>query len=142
MNFPKKMVLVSVLILAIAPLFFVNCAGPASENQTSQSSSLRYDNDINTFTRNPPPLEGFSGFQFLLDEYLGPHCGSCHDNKVSFGGQFFDVTNRQKSYDQSSYALKKTDMIMRITNNPFCPSCSLNPNGEVYRAIMYWLDHR
>lgn len=82
------------------------------------------------------------GFQFLLKEYLGPRCGGCHYSAVYFGAPYFDVANPSKSYDLSKAGLTKSDMIMRITNNPFCRTCTLDTNGEVYQAIMYWLDHR
>lgn len=87
-------------------------------------------------------MEGDKGFQFLLKEYLAPHCGSCHDSAVYFGAPYFDKTNPSKSYALSKAGLTKSDMIMRVTNNPFCPTCKLDPKGEVYKAIMYWLDHR
>lgn len=131
--------------LVFLSLPFNNCA------QNTESSSLpssdhttatRPTNDINTFKTNPPLMTGNEGFQFLLDQYFAPHCGSCHNEKLYFGAAFFELNNRQKSYDLSIFALKKQDMIMRVTDNPFCPSCTLDPNKEVYKAIMYWLDHR
>lgn len=121
----------------------MNCAGSnQSENSQSAAASYRNDSDINTFSQNPPPIEGNAGFQFLLKEYLAPHCGSCHNNVQYFGAPYFDINNTTKSYELSKVGLTRQDMIMRVTNNPFCPTCKLNPNGEVYKAIMYWLDHR
>lgn len=142
-------VLISILFLTLTPLFFNNCSKPpatetvapstAGSPGTTQTGST---DDINKFTKNPPVLTGQVGFQFLLEQYLGPRCGGCHDNKLYFRAPFFDLSDSQKSYDLSLLMLKKDDMITRITNNPFCPGCKLNPDGEVYKGIMYWLDHR
>jgi len=135
----------AVFMSVLLSLPFNNCAQNTESStlpNTDQATSSRPTDDINTFKTNPPPMQGNEGFQFLLDQYFAPHCGSCHNEKLYFGAAFFELNNRQKSYDLSVFALKKQDMIMRVTNNPFCPSCTLDPNKEVYKAIMQWLDHR
>ena len=133
----------TIFILALMPLLFNNCAGSTQDNAAASSGlNTRNAGDINTFSQNPPPLQGPDGFQFLLKEYFSTNCGSCHDSKVYFGAPYFDFAQPQKSYDLAKIGLTKQDMINRVTNNPFCPGCKLNPNGEVYKGIMYWLDHR
>ncbi len=46
------------------------------------------------------------------------------------------------SYDIAKSAFYTSDVLVRITNNPHCPECTLDKKGEVYQAIRYWLDHR
>lgn len=142
MSLKLNRVILFLIIGMTLPVFFVNC-GPAVEPVYSGSSANRASNNINFFSEEPTVMDGEAGFRFLLKEYFGPHCGSCHSANNPLMKPYFNMADPKSSYELSRIGLNnKADMINRITNNPFCPSCTLDKNGEVFNAIMYWLDHR
>lgn len=140
----KKLVLM-VFSLALV-LFYNNCAEPgaSSNSSASQGNSVPGLKPVNYFRSAPPAnMTGESGYEFLLKEYFVPQCATCHDSSGAFSPRFADKTNKHDSYLAAKYYFDNADMVMRITTNPFCkPDCTLDPRGDVYKAIMNWLEHR
>ena len=137
-----KVIALIAVVFSLVPLLFVNC-GKKVEPVYRDAPSTSSSQSINTFSTNPPVMEGEIGFNFLLSQYFGPHCGGCHGaNAAALMKPLFNVADPKGSYDLARITLDKADMVNRITANPFCPECTLKKDGEVYKAIMYWLDHR
>jgi hypothetical protein len=135
------------LLLIVLSMTLLHCSkeSPSSSQGTATSSSLSSQTlgSVNYF-KSPPPtsLAGEDGYTFLMKEYFGPQCSACHDGTVVFPS-FADKRNSHESYLAAKYYFQNEDMVMRVTDNPYCrPHCTLNPQGEVYKAIRFWLDHR
>lgn len=97
---------------------------------------------INYFvTSKPNDMAGLDGYRFIYSEYLVKKCTTCHRPP---SGQLphFGSTPVSYSYDIAKRSFYTPDLLVRITNNPHCPDCTLDRRGEVYQAIRYWLDHR
>lgn len=136
--------------------FFQNCAGPSAGQQSSVQdlpstpenyfwigesvpSGLR---SVNYFVSSKPKdMSGFEGYGYLYSEYLSKKCAVCHKPP---GGQLphFGTTSLSYSYDLAKRDFRTGDIAVRITANPHCPECNLDQRGEVYQAVMYWLEHR
>ncbi len=125
-------------------LGYTNCAENSgdSSGSSNQSSSAPGLKPINYFKSTPPSsLSGEEGYNFLMKEYFGPQCAACHDGVIF--PSFASKKNTHDSYLAAKYYFRSDDMVMRITDNPFCrPACSLDPRGEVYKGIMTWLEQR
>ncbi len=93
----------------------------------------------NYFQSQPPgSFCGSPGFNFLMDEYFGPHCSSCH-NSGTFSILLIDPDNLRAS--QTSVSTFGDEAIIHtIIDNKFCgDNCNLSPGGEMYQAIEEWL---
>jgi hypothetical protein len=148
-----------VLGLVLATLlvgFFQNCsqAGPDEPSQQADLPSTPENylwledavpsglRSIDYFvTSKPNDMAGFEGYRFIYSEYLVKKCTVCHRPP---SGQLphFGTTPVSYSYDIAKSSFGTSDMLVRVTNNPHCPECTLDRRGEVYQAIRYWLEHR
>lgn len=143
-----RLALIAILLL----ITFQNCGpseGPESQSVSSGSTATAWPSPsglpmVNYFSASPPTdMSGEIGYTFLLNQYFYRQCGGCHDANGFFAPKFADITKPQSSYNVAKAWFDRQDMIGRITTNPFCkPSCTLDPRGQMYQAIMYWLDHR
>jgi hypothetical protein len=123
-------------------IFFTNCAkGGGGETETSKEKVLGLSS-VNYF-REPVPDRfcGEEGFGYLLRSYLGPECGTCH----SMGGNMFppfgDLNDPANAFKWTK-TLGKQNLIDKSVDNRFCgPDCNLDSRGEVYKALVEWLDH-
>lgn len=148
----KNHLKLTLILFSIIPLniFFTNCAG---QNSDADSSQVQAENqfggieglpEVNYFKTNPPAdMSGQAGYEFLMKEYFVPHCASCHGNGGVWQPNFANIDNVRSSYSAAKYQIPTENMIRRITSTANCmPECRLDERGEVYRAIMYWLEHR
>lgn len=136
--------------------FFQNCAVPMGDEQMSKQDPPSTPENylwisesvpsglkaVNYFsTSKPTDMSGFEGYSYIHSEYLSKKCTVCHKPPSGqiphFGNSFLTY-----SYDVAKRDFRNGDMQFRITANPHCPDCNLDPRGEVYQAVMYWLDHR
>jgi hypothetical protein len=124
-----------------------NCAqnsessAPASSAvpQTSTATGLSAVNNFKTPA--PNSMAGEDGYAFLMKEYFVPQCAACHSGGVAFP-DFADRGHPHDSYLAAKYYFQKQDLIKRVTDNPYCrPDCTLDPRGDVYKAILTWLEH-
>lgn len=89
----------------------------------------------------PALIQGRDGYAYLLKEYLFANCAACHD-ATAFTKMPMAATDLDVAWtDAKRYA--KDSFLRAVTQNKFCGStCNLSPQGEVYKAIAEWLDHR
>lgn len=132
---------------------FQNCAGPVSTSQENQSSAAQTYNwlsstppsnlpEVNYFKTDPPAnMTGRQGYSYLYNEYFKPKCIRCHI-PVSGVSPQFGSSNISTSYNVAVTLFQTREISNRITHNGACPECDLDTRGEVYQAVMYWLDHR
>ncbi len=122
---------------------YTNCAkGTAPVAEDASSKRVEGLAAINYFRESVPDrFCGEEGYGYLLRSYIGPQCGaSCH----SMGGSMFPPfgdSDLSKAYSWGR-TLGKTNFIEKVLDNRFCgPACNLDPRGEVYQALVEWLDH-
>ena len=152
----KKWSVILTIASAVLLGFFPNCSPPSVSEESSQQDLasipanylwLEEDvpaglNAINYFTTSKPiDMSGYDGYRFIYSQYFVNRCTKCHLSPTGFLPHF-GTTPLSYSYDIAKTEFYKPDMLVRITNNPHCPECTLNKKGEVYQAIRYWLDHR
>ncbi|MBK7962288.1 MAG: hypothetical protein IPK04_14570 [Bdellovibrionales bacterium] len=140
------------VLLSLGFLFLLvsynNCAKESQSSSpggggVTSANSVTGLSAVNYF-KSPVPssMVGENGYTFLMKEYFGPQCAACHAGGVIFP-DFADKGHPHDSYLAAKYYFQNEDMIHRITDNPYCrPGCTLDPRGEVYKAIMTWLDQR
>lgn len=138
---PVGLALVFLGLFSIS-LGFTNCAkGNAPVAAEEPSQRVEGLAAVNYF-REPVPARfcGEEGYGYLLRSYIGPQCGSCH----SMGGSMFPPfgdSDLSKAYSYGR-SLGKQNFIEKSTDNRFCgPDCNLDTRGEVYKALVEWLDH-
>jgi hypothetical protein len=96
----------------------------------------------NYFTEaRPDVICGKAGYQFLLRNYIGPHCGSCHANGGFADPKFGDTNDPDAAY-LAALSVFENKWEETLTNNQFCgASCSLDSRGRVYNGFREWLDN-
>lgn len=141
--------LASLILLPLA-LSFNNCAGQqdtgaiAQVQSQSQFEAFPGLAEVNYF-KSPLPstMSGQVGYAYLLKEYFGPQCASCHGKNGVWQPNFADVNNVTASYFAARNNIPTPNMIRRITSTANCaPYCHLDERGQVFQAIQYWLEHR
>ena len=122
-------------------MLFQNCA--RQPDTFGQSSEQEYSlPEINYFKETRPTLIcGKDGWAFMQRNYISTNCSGCHyqgaPNRTQFAGLDLDnAFTNAKSVSKDSWH-KFT------TQNAFCyPNCDLNQNGDVYKGLMEWADHK
>ena len=133
-------VALSLLLLCLVVLF-QNC-GESKVTRLPGNSVLGLA-PHNYFTEaKPASMCGEQGYNFLMDQYLIRHCGSCHEDPPLAEPPFAASANRAFAYFASSLITRER-WIASSTNNQFCgDDCSLDTRGEVYQGLVEWLDCR
>lgn len=152
----KIKIVTGLIFAAVLIGFFQNCSNSAPEESSTQADPPSTPENfqwldeavpsglhsINYFTTSKPgDMAGFEGYRFIYSAYLVKKCTTCHRPP---NGQLphFGASPVSYSYDVAKSTFYTPDVLVRVTNNPHCPECTLDPRGEVYQAIRYWLDHR
>lgn len=132
------------ILLGLSPLLFNNCAQKAAEIEKASAAATSTTEELKpiNFFREPIPDRfcGEMGYGYLLRSYLGPECGTCH----SMNGMFppFADNDQAKAYSWGK-TLGKENFLSKVVDNRFCgPGCNLDTRGEIYKALVEWLDHR
>ena len=144
----KSGVISAVLILIG---FFNNCSSYNSEESSTENGSNTGGNNNHSSafveadylkTDKPDLLCGEGGYEYLLNEYFRVHCAVCHEKGGDFSPAFADPIETTDSYFAARY-IDREVFLNTITNNSFCgKECSLNKEGETYKAIVEWLDNK
>lgn len=93
-------------------------------------------------TDKPDAFCGQNGYQYLLKEYFSVHCGVCHSKTGGFLPYFADTNTPEESYFAARY-MERGEFLKTLETNRFCGrECSLNKEGETYKAIVEWLDNK
>jgi hypothetical protein len=129
--------------------FFNNCSSYNSEEGSAEKSSSGNNTNSTDFvdadylkTDKPNLLCGEEGYEYLLNEYFRVHCAVCHEKGGDFSPAFADPVETTDSYFAARY-IDREVFLNTITNNSFCgKECSLNKEGETYKAIVEWLDNK
>lgn len=132
-----------ITLMSLIAAGFTNCAkGGAPAQQDQGSTKVEGLAAINYFREAVPDrFCGQEGYGYLLRSYIGPQCGgSCHSLNGSMFPPFGD-SDEAKAYSWAK-TLGKTNFLSKVTDNRFCgPDCNLDTRGEVYKALVDWLDH-
>jgi hypothetical protein len=151
----KRSIIIFFSLLAVL-VSFQNCSSPTASDESSQQELASIPenylwleepvpqglNKINYFTTTKPlDMVGFDGYRYIYSQYFVNRCTKCHLSPTGFLPHF-GTTPLTYSYEIAKKEFYKPDVLVRVTNNPHCPECTLNTKGEVYQAIRYWLDHR
>jgi hypothetical protein len=139
----RYLVLGSVICAVLSlSLFFTNCSkgNGAAEDSPSDQGRVEGLAGINYFREAvPAKFCGEEGYGYILRSYVGPECGTCH----SMNGMFppFGDSDLGKSYSWAR-TLGKENFLSKVTDNRFCgPDCNLDTRGDIYKALVEWLDH-
>lgn len=150
----KQGIVFFAMLILIA--LFQNCSVPSNDQPSTQQDPPSTPENflwliesvptglkpVNYFvTSKPMDMSGFEGYSYIHAEYLSKKCTVCHRPP---SGQLphFGTSSLTYSYDLAKRDFRTGDMAVRITANPHCPECNLDKRGEVYQAVMYWLEHR
>lgn len=140
----KRNILLVIIIFSSlsTSVLFTNCAKGGGGEEGSNKERVEGLAAVNYF-REPVPESfcGEAGYGYLLRSYFGPECGTCH----SMGGNMFppfgDTNDLANSYKWAK-TLGKQNLIEKSVDNRFCgPDCNLDTRGEIYKALVEWLDH-
>ena len=140
------------MIFLISLFFFLsiynNCSAPEAHSPLhgqAEGASQRENGFVEAdflSEEKPELLCGTQGYEFLLKQYFGVHCAVCHDRSGGFEPYFAQNQDASDSYYKALYINEDT-FIETITENRFCGiECSLNKDGETYKAIAEWLENK
>lgn len=133
-----------ILLLLLGFSLFFGCSDSDVQTSTKQSGSKSgpqpTPQSVNRWTTIPPSkICGPSGYNFLISQYIGPNCASCH-SPGSFTNMPFVDTNLASAIS-SALSLGEARFLAKCVSNNFCgPYCNLDPKGEVYSGIVEWFN--
>ena len=91
----------------------------------------------------PDRICGTAGYTYLLQYYLRPQCGGCHDkNSVIHWNGFADPDVSTAIHFARYYLGEQPLFLLRVRDNPFISQgCTLGTTDPVYKDIQEWLGH-
>ncbi len=119
-----------------------------SENSSVQAVSMadypeRCTIRPTTTPTRPDRLCGVPGYTYLLQYYLRPQCGGCHDkdNIVHWNG--FADSDVPTAMRYARYYLGEQQLfLLRVRDNPFISQgCTISTSDPVYKDLQEWLSH-
>lgn len=130
-------------------VMFTNCDSYQTQDSSSDNDSVDNGASAEGFVdadylkeSQPDILCGQEGYKYLIKEYFGVHCSVCHQKGGDFQPYFADNVEYANSYYAALY-IDETTFLKTITENRFCgKECSLNNEGETYKAIVEWLENK
>ena len=128
---------------------FNNCGSPESKEASDGTGTGNASHieggfvDADYLTEEKPDLLcGQEGYAYLLKEYIGVHCAVCHDRTGGFEPYFAQNDDPSDSYYKALY-INEEVFVETVTENRFCgKECSLNKEGETFKAIEEWLENK